>query len=143
MIYITRRVEFCASHRLHNPGLSDEENARIFGCCANPNGHGHNYVLEVTVGGEPDPRSGMVMNLQELKEILLGEIVERVDHVNLNEDVPFLAGVIPTSENLVVIFWDILKRVLEGRCELHEIRLWETPNNTVTYRGRNLVRSST
>jgi 6-pyruvoyltetrahydropterin/6-carboxytetrahydropterin synthase len=135
MVYITRKVDFCASHRLHNPELSQEENEQLYGCCNNPNGHGHNYVLEVTVKGSIDPRTGMVMNLKELKEIITREIVDRVDHLNFNVDVNFLQGVIPTSENIIVAFWRILDRALEGRCRLHEMKLWETPSNMVVYRG--------
>ena len=135
MVFITRRVEFCASHRLHNPALTDEENAELYGCCNNPNGHGHNYVLEVTIQGEPDPRTGMVINLKQLKEILMQEIVDRVDHLNLNVDVPFMQGVIPSSENIIIEFWKILEKALDGKCNLYEIRLWETPNNLVYYRG--------
>ena len=135
MVYITRRVEFCASHRLHNPNLSDAENLALYGPCNNPNGHGHNYVLEVTVAGKPHPDTGMVMNLKELKEILNREIVERVDHLNLNVDVPFMSGVIPTSENIITAFWDLLAKALDGKCRLYEMKLWETPNNMVFYRG--------
>src|SRR5262245_6506509 len=99
MVSITRRVEFCASHRLFNPKFSDEKNDALYGRCNNPNGHGHNYVLEVTVAGEVDPETGMVMDLKELKKVLDREIIDRVDHKNLNMDVDFLKGVIPTAEN--------------------------------------------
>lgn len=135
MVYLTRRVGFCASHRLFNPHLSDMENEAIYGRCSNPNGHGHNYTLEVTVCGTPDPRTGMVIDLKELKRIIVEEIVERVDHKHLNLDVDFLRGVIPTSENLVIAFWQLLEKRLKGNCRLHEIRLWETANNIVSYRG--------
>ena len=135
MVYISRRVEFCASHRLYNPNFTDEKNWATYGKCNNPSGHGHNYVLEVTIQGEPDPRTGMVINLKELKEILMQEIVDRVDHLNLNVDVPFMQGVIPSSENIIIEFWKILEKALRGKCNLHEIRLWETPNNLVYYRG--------
>lgn len=137
MVYLRRKVEFCASHRLYNAALSDEENFALYGRCANPSGHGHNYTLEVTVKGKMDPRSGMVMDLKELKRIIVEEIVERVDHKNLNTDVDFLRDVIPTSENLVVCFWQLLEKRLAGRCELYEVRLWETENNVVFYRGED------
>ena len=94
MIYITRRLEFCASHRLYNPEFSDEKNERIFGLCNNPNGHGHNYVLEVTVKGEVDPQTGMVLDLKALKKLINEEIINKVDHKNLNVDVDFLKEVI-------------------------------------------------
>ncbi len=134
MIYVTRRVTFSAAHRLYNPAFSDEKNAAVFGKCNNPWGHGHNYALEVTVRGEINPKTGMVIDLKKLKEILMREIVEKVDHKHLNHDVPFLEGIIPTAENLCVQFWKILRpKIDEG--ELFEIKLYETENNTVTYRG--------
>ncbi|HIE80842.1 MAG TPA: 6-carboxytetrahydropterin synthase, partial [Nitrospinaceae bacterium] len=102
MIYITRRLEFCASHRLFNPAFSDEKNAATFGLCNNPNGHGHNYVLEVTVKGEVDPETGMVLDLKTLKKLINEEIVDKVDHKNLNVDVEFLKNVIPTAENIAI-----------------------------------------
>jgi 6-pyruvoyltetrahydropterin/6-carboxytetrahydropterin synthase len=134
MIYITRRATFSASHRLFNPELSEEENKKLFDKCAGPNGHGHNYVLEVTVAGEPGKKTGYVLDLKELKRILSREILEKVDHKHLNHDVDFLQGVIPTAENIAVAFWKILAPVIpSGR--LHSIRLQETENNTVEYRG--------
>jgi len=134
MMYVTKRVSFSAAHRLYNPKFSDEQNAALFGKCTNPMGHGHNYDLEVTVCGNPNPQTGMVIDLKKLKDILIREIVDKVDHKHLNYDVPFLAGVIPTAENLVLAFWKILEeKIDEGR--LFEIKLYETPNNVVTYRG--------
>ncbi len=135
MVYITRRVEFCASHRLYNPTFTDEQNEALYGCCNNPNGHGHNYVLEVTVRGEVDPQTGMVMDLKRLKDLIEDEIVERVDHKNLNVDVDFLKGVIPTSENIVIEFWGLLTGKLPAGCELFELKLWESNNNIAYYRG--------
>jgi len=135
MVYLRRKVEFCASHRLYNAALSDEENEAIYGRCANPSGHGHNYTLEVTVRGRMNPRTGMVMDLKLLKKIVVEEIVDRVDHRNLNTDVDFLRDVIPTSENLVVCFWQLLEKRISETCELYEVRLWETENNVVFYRG--------
>jgi len=134
MIYVTRQSEFSASHRLHNPRLSASENREIFGICNNPNGHGHNYLLEVTVVGEPDPRTGMVINLTSLKKTVDREIVKKVDHKNLNLDAPFLRGVIPTAENLAIYFWEALDaKIPSGR--LYEIKLYESRKNFVIYRG--------
>lgn len=134
MIYLTRRAFFCAGHRLHNPVFSDMENARIFGQCNNPNFHGHNYTLEVTITGEPDPSTGMVMDLKDLKGLIDREIIERVDHKNLNLDVDFLKGVIPSAENIAQAFWKILDpKITHGK--LAGIRLLESENNIVEYRG--------
>jgi len=134
MIYVTRRVTFSASHRLFNPRLSDKENEELFDKCANRNGHGHNYVMEVTVVGEPQERTGYVVDLKKLKEILKSEIVDKVDHKHLNEDVDFMKGIIPTAENIARAFWKILvPKIPDGR--LFSIRLHETENNVVEYRG--------
>lgn len=135
MVYISRKVEFCASHRLHSPVISDAENDELYGRCNNPNGHGHNYVLEVTVAGSIVRDSGMVMDLKVLKDLLNKEIVDRVDHKNINIDVDFMSGVIPTAENMVVSFWKLLEGKLPENCRLHELRLWETDNNVAFYRG--------
>jgi 6-pyruvoyltetrahydropterin/6-carboxytetrahydropterin synthase len=135
MIYITRRVEFCASHRLHNPALSDEANADLYGKCNNPGGHGHTYVLEVTVKGPLNPETGMLMDLRDLGKLLEQEIVDRVDHKNLNMDVELLEAVIPTAENLAVVFWNLLEKALPENCRVHEVRLWESENSLVLYRG--------
>ena len=134
MIYLTRRAEFSASHYYHNPELSPEENRRVFGKCNNPHGHGHNYVLEVTVQGEIDPRSGMVVDLKQLKEVMAREVLEVLDHRFLNEEVPVFHHVIPTTENLAVEVWRMLALKLQfGR--LHRIRLYETPDLFVDYFG--------
>jgi 6-pyruvoyltetrahydropterin/6-carboxytetrahydropterin synthase len=133
-VYITRQVHFNAAHRLYNPSRSRAWNERTFGPCANPNGHGHNYVLEVTVRGRPDPETGYVLDLGELKRILERAVVGPCDHRNLNRDVPFLKGTIPTTENLVLAFWRrIAPRIRAG--ELHCVRLFETPRNFAEYRG--------
>src|SRR5208283_2842871 len=125
MVYLTRRIEFSASHRYHNPGLSAEENRRIFGKCNNPHGHGHNYTLEVTVAGEPDPVTGMVLDLKELKAILEREITERMDHRFLNYEVAELKGQIPTCENIARVIWTLLEpKIMQGR--LHKVRLYES-----------------
>ena len=139
MIYITRRLEFCASHRLYNPEFSDDKNETTFGLCNNPNGHGHNYVLEVTVKGEVDPQTGMVLDLKALKSIINEEIVSKVDHKNLNVDVDFLEGVIPTAENIAIHIWDILESKIESGI-LHEVKLFESERNFVVYHGASVER---
>lgn len=134
MLYLTRRARFSASHRLFRPELSDEENLALFGKCATPGGHGHNYVIEVTVAGTPDPRTGMVVDLKRIKEVLEREVVDVWDHRDLNTDVPGLAGIIPTAENLALAAWKALDGRLFG-ARLHRVRLWETDNNCVDYYG--------
>jgi 6-pyruvoyltetrahydropterin/6-carboxytetrahydropterin synthase len=125
MVTITRKIEFAASHRYNNPALSAEENRRIFGKCNNPHGHGHNYILEVTVAGDPDPVTGMVLDLKELKELLEKEVMQRMDHRHLNYEVPELAGKIPTCENIAQVIWELLEpKITRGR--LHRIRLHES-----------------
>ena len=134
MVYVTRKAHFSASHRLFNPAWSDERNNAVFGKCNNPNGHGHNYDLEVTVAGKAPAETGMVIDLKKLADIVEMEIVERVDHKHLNQDVDFLRGIIPTAENMAMAFWKILfPKIHEGR--LHSIRLYESVNNFVEYRG--------
>ena len=127
MVYLTRKIEFSAAHLYHNPAFSDEENRRVFGKCNNPNGHGHNYVLEVTVGGEADPATGMVLNLTELKETLDREVMERMDHRFLNYEVSELAGQIPTCENVAAVIWRLLAPKI-SRGKLTRVRLWESPD---------------
>ncbi len=131
MVYLTRKIEFSASHLYHNPDFSAEENRRIFGKCNNPNGHGHNYVLEVTVGGDPDPATGMVLDLKQLKEILEREVMDRMDHRFLNYEVAEFAGQIPTCENIAATIWRLLDPKIAaqlGRGHLTRVRLWETPD---------------
>ncbi|HLE31637.1 MAG TPA: 6-carboxytetrahydropterin synthase [Bacteroidota bacterium] len=133
-VYVTRRSTFSASHRLYNPALSEAENNALFDKCANPHGHGHNYVLEVTVAGTPGENSGYVIDLKKLKHIIQEEVLSRLDHKHLNHDVEFFQGLVPTAENIAVVIWDILApRVKDGR--LFSIRLHETENNVVEYRG--------
>jgi len=131
---VTRRVHFSAGHRLHNSDLSDEENRDMYGLCNNPAGHGHNYDLEVTVEGPVDPATGFVMDLKRLKRLLETEVLADVDHANLNVDVDWMAGVIPTTENLAVAIWRRLEGGLPG-VRLLSVRLWETDRNSVEYRG--------
>lgn len=127
MIRLTRKIEFSAAHFYHNAELSPAENQRIFGKCNNPHGHGHNYVLEVTVAGEPDPRTGMVLDLNELKNILEREVMARFDHRHLNHEVPELKGKIPTCEEIASAIWKILDpKITQGR--LDHLRLYESPD---------------
>jgi len=134
MIYLTRRAEFSASHYYHSPALSSEENRRLYGKCNNPHGHGHNYVLEVTVRGQVDVRSGMVVDLKQLKEVLHLEVLDVLDHRFLNEEVPVFRHLIPTTENLAVEIWRMLESKL-AFCTLDRIRLYETPDLYVDYFG--------
>jgi 6-pyruvoyltetrahydropterin/6-carboxytetrahydropterin synthase len=134
MVYLTRKAEFSASHYYHNPEFSPEENRRLFGKCNNPNGHGHNYTLEVTVKGEVDPRSGFVVDLKQLKEILNREVLDALDHRFLNKEVPEFATRIPTTENIAISVWQRLKSRLE-RAQLHRVRVYETPDLFVDYYG--------
>jgi 6-pyruvoyltetrahydropterin/6-carboxytetrahydropterin synthase len=133
-IYLTRRETFCAAHRLHSQELSDEENRNIFGKCNYDNGHGHNYVIEVTVRGRINPQTGMLINLVELKEIILRRICDVVDHRNLNLDIPEFMHLNPTAENMAVVFWKWLAEELSQDL-LYEIKLYETGNNWVVYKG--------
>ena len=136
IVTITRRLRFNAAHRVHNPALSDAENARLFGKCNNPNGHGHNYTLDVSVTGPVDERTGYVMDLSDLRDIVEQEVIEKLDHKNLNLDVEFMRGINPTSENLVVAIW----RAIDSRirpARLSGLRLWETEHNYVDYNGRD------
>jgi 6-pyruvoyltetrahydropterin/6-carboxytetrahydropterin synthase len=134
MIYLTRKSEFSASHYYRNPEFSEEENQRIFGKCANPNGHGHNYTLEVTVKGEIDQRSGFVVDLKDLKEIMNREVLEVLDHRFLNKEVPEFAHEIPTTENIAVNIWKRLQQKLD-RAKLHRVRVYETVDLFVDYYG--------
>jgi len=137
MVYITRKFHFSASHRMYKPELSDEENFKLYGKCSNPNGHGHNYILEVTVAGEPDPQIGYVMDLKKLKEIVEDIIIEKVDHKNLNVDVDFMMGLVPTTENIVIEFWNQLEnKINNNHRKLYSLKLFETENNIVEYRGK-------
>ncbi|MFZ5946920.1 MAG: 6-pyruvoyl trahydropterin synthase family protein [Stygiobacter sp.] len=135
MIYVTRREVFSASHRLFNPGLSDEENEIIFDKCNNYNGHGHNYVLEVVVAGDVNPKTGYVIDLKKLKKIIIENVIKKVDHKNLNLDVDFLKGKIPTAENIAIGIWEQLEdKIEEGK--LYSVKLYETENNYVEYKGK-------
>ena len=132
MVYVTRKTHFSASHRLYNPIFTDEMNEAIFDKCNNPNGHGHNYTLEVTVRGIPDPQTGYVIDLKLLRDIIEEKIIDKVDHKHLNYDVDFLNGIIPTAENIAIVFWGIIERNLPTG-ELHSVKLFESDSNFVEY----------
>ncbi len=132
---ITRRVEFSASHVCANPAFSGAENADLYGQGSNPNGHGHNYVLEVTLEGETDPVTGMVFDLKELKEVLNREVVDPMDHRHLNHEVPPFDKVVPTAENLAIEIWRRLVPQFSGATKLRGVKLFETPDFFVEYGG--------
>jgi 6-pyruvoyltetrahydropterin/6-carboxytetrahydropterin synthase len=134
MVYLTRKAEFSASHYYHNPEFTPEQNQQIFGKCNNPHGHGHNYTLEVTVKGQVDPRSGFVVDLKQLKDVMNREVVELVDHRFLNKEVQEFRDRIPTTENLAITIWNWLQPKLKV-AQLHRIRLYETPDLFVDYYG--------
>jgi len=136
MIYLTRRERFCAAHRMFREEWSDEKNLQVFGKCSNPNWHGHNYVLWVTVKGELSPENGFVMNINILKKVILEKVIAKVDHKNINLDVDFMRGKIATTENLAAAIWDELKHsVEEAGAALHCIKIEETENNFIEYYG--------
>ena len=134
IVDVTRRLHFNAAHRVHNPELSDQENTALFGKCNNPNWHGHNYVLDVTVRGPIDGRTGYVMDLARLRDLVKREVIDEIDHRNLNVDVPFMQGVIPTTENIVVAMWRVLEPAI-APATLARLVLWETENNSASYTG--------
>ena len=133
---LTARLTFSAAHRLHNPERDAEWNLDMYGKDNNPAGHGHNYVITVSVKGKVDPETGMVIDLRELKDIVQRQVIDHVDHNNLNEDVSFLRGIIPTAENMTRAFWRQLAPAIRG-AELVEIVLHETEKNSVVYRGED------
>lgn len=135
-VYVTRRERFNAAHKLWNPQWSEEKNAEIFGKCANENWHGHNYELFVTVKGQPDPDTGCIIDLKLLSKILKEEIIDKLDHKNLNLDVPFMQGKMASTENLAVGIWhEIVASINSQGCELHAVRIHETENNYAEYFG--------
>jgi len=137
---VTARLTFSAAHRLHNPNRDAAWNRDTYDKCDNPGGHGHNYALEVSLRGPIHAETGMVIDLKRLKDIMRERVVDRVDHRNLNEDVDFLRGVIPTAENLARSFWQQLAPAIP-QGQLYEIVLQETERNSVRYRGEDEVRS--
>jgi len=133
-VYLIRRATFCASHRLHSSYFTDEENKKLYDKCNNLHGHGHNYELFVTLKGIVDLKSGMVINLVDIKNIMLKEIIDKVDHFHLNHDVEMFNGIIPSVENMVIVFWDVLKDKFPEN-SLFEVKVVETENNMAIYRG--------
>jgi len=131
---VTRRVHFNAAHRLHNPARSDEWNRETYGPCNNPHYHGHNYEMDVTVEGNISPETGYVLDITRLKALVEEHVVSRLDHRNLNLEVPWFRDRIPSAENIAVVCWEELSRVLPRDLTLR-IRLWETPRNYVEYQG--------
>ena len=136
MVYLTKIYEFSAAHRLHSQLLSDQENLEIFGKCNNPAGHGHNYVLEVTIKGTVDPKTGLVTDLNLLDEVIEKEVFSRFDYKHLNLDTTEFENVNPTSENFVKVLWDVLEPNLQPTL-LHRVRLRETPKNHFDYYGEH------
>jgi 6-pyruvoyltetrahydropterin/6-carboxytetrahydropterin synthase len=134
MVYLTRKAEFSASHYYHSDAFSAEENRRIFGKCNNPHGHGHNYMLEVTVKGAVDPRSGFVVDLKDLKETMNREVIDALDHRFLNKEVAEFKTAIPTTENLAIAIWMRLESKLSV-ARLHRVRVYETPDLFVDFYG--------
>lgn len=134
MILLTRKAEFSSSHYYWIPAWTDEENARVFGKCSNRNGHGHNYTLEVTVAGEVDPRTGFVVDLKELKDVMEREVVSVYDHRHLNLEVPEFAEAMPTTENIAIAVWKRLEGKIRGT-RLHRVRIYEMPDLFADYYG--------
>jgi 6-pyruvoyltetrahydropterin/6-carboxytetrahydropterin synthase len=136
MVYLTRRERFNSAHRLFNPGFSDEKNLRVFGKCSNPNWHGHNYELFVTIKGEIDKETGVVINLKELSQIIKNKVIEKLDHKNLNVEVDFLSGKIMSTENIIVAIWkELTPEVEKMNAKLYKLKLVETENNFAEYYG--------
>ncbi len=134
MIQMTTKYEIAASHRLVNNRWDDQKNFEVFGKCTNPAGHGHNYILEITVAGEPNPSTGQVANPEEIDRIVNQYIVEPFDHKNLNQDAPQFDDRVPTVENMALIFWDILNDQI-APAKLYKVKIWETPRTYAEYTG--------
>ena len=138
MVFVSRKEHFNAAHRLYRDDWTEDKNVEVFGPCANENWHGHNFELIVTVKGEPDPETGFVVDLKKLSVLIRQDIIDKVDHKNLNLDVDFMRGKMPSCENMVKEFWEILEpgvRSITSSGQLHGIRLYETPRNYVEYFG--------
>jgi len=136
MIYLTRRERFSAAHRMYRKEWSDEMNLEVFGKCSNPNWHGHNYVLFVTIKGTPSEEHGFVLNINILKQIIKEKIIDKIDHKNLNLEVSFMQGKITTTENLAIAIWDELKPAIDKEgAILHCVKIDETENNSIEYYG--------
>jgi 6-pyruvoyltetrahydropterin/6-carboxytetrahydropterin synthase len=135
LLYLTRKEHFNAAHRLWNDNWSEEKNFEMFGKCANPHYHGHNFDLYVTVKGQPDSDTGCVMDLKVLKVIIREQVTDQLDHQNLNLDVDWLKGQMPSIESMAVAMWPRIANALPSGVHLHKITLWETQNNFVEYFG--------
>jgi 6-pyruvoyltetrahydropterin/6-carboxytetrahydropterin synthase len=135
MVYLTRAEHFNAAHKLYNPDWSPEENDAVFGKCANANWHGHNYELHVTIKGNPDPGTGFIMDVKKLSSLIQEHVTEKLDHMNLNLDVPFMSNKLCSTENLAIAIWDQLAPHIPATVQLHCIKLWETPRIFVEYFG--------
>ncbi len=135
MVYITRTEHFNAAHKLFNPSWSREKNEEVFGKCANENWHGHNFELHVTVKGNPDPETGFVFDVKKLSVIINTQVIEKLDHKNLNVDVDFMAGKICSIENLVIAIWNQLVPHMPKEVQLHSLKLWETQKIYTEYFG--------
>jgi 6-pyruvoyltetrahydropterin/6-carboxytetrahydropterin synthase len=134
-VKVTRRLHFCAAHKLARAEWSESRNAEVFGLCASPNWHGHNYELDVSVEGEIDAETGFVVDLKWLRDLVERTVIDDVDHRNLNLDVEWMRDVLPTTENLVVGIWERITEALPGGVRLSRLVLWETPRNYVEYEG--------
>ena len=133
-VTVTRVLRFNAAHRIHNPALSDDENTRLFGKCNNPNWHGHNYRLDVSIRGSIDATTGYVIDLGALRDVVEREVIDKTDHRNFNIDVDYMHGIIPTTENIVVAMWRVIAPAV-APATLLRLRLWETENNYAEYEG--------
>ena len=136
MVYITRIEHFNAAHKLFNPAWTREKNEEMFGKCANENWHGHNFELHVTLKGNPDPDTGFVYDVKRLSIIVKEHVIDKLDHKNLNEDVPFMKGKLCSIENLVLAIWEQLEPNLPDNIQLHSLKLYETPRIYVEYFGK-------
>jgi len=137
MVYLTRRERFSSAHRLYNPELSDQENEKIYGLCANPNWHGHNYIMWVTIAGEVNPETGYVADLKEVSHIIREQVIVKLDHKNINMEVDFMKGKFISTENLAMGIWEQLEaHFTDMGVKLHSVKIQETENNTVEYFGK-------
>jgi 6-pyruvoyltetrahydropterin/6-carboxytetrahydropterin synthase len=135
MVFVTRKAHFSAAHRLFNPKFTDEQNEAVFDKCNNPRGHGHNYTIEVTVAGEPDPETGYVIDLKKLADVIDEQILTKFDHKHLNYDVPELEGIIPTAENIALVSWRLIEPHIKNG-KLYNVRIAESDNNFAEYHGK-------
>lgn len=138
VVFVTRKAQFNAAHKLYNPNWSEEKNNEVFGKCANKNWHGHNFDLYVTIKGRPHQDTGFVMDLKKLKTLIEENVIEKLDHKNLNLDVEMLKGEFPSIENIVIAIWNVLTPLLPENAKLHQLRLWETERNYVDYYGPDI-----